>query len=234
MPISSYFQPNQAKNHTLLVYDFLKKSLYHLTPELYTVYVVSDGRHGAYQTSPKQQQTGETKMKQEIKQLVKSSNKVWVDYFGCRGSYNDCVDIVTKDDIKRDNITNVHVRFMDANYGGVAIRISDGSMWKLENGRPAGDYLGYPTEYDLKALVPLYNKEYLDRYSESFANDEWVEDMTNVEGMLGVRDDFNTFFNGMRHYCEGARFPDYEGVAIRNKETGFRTIGCNGAVEEVE
>lgn len=163
-------------------------------------------------------------MKQEINQLVKSSNKVWVDYFGHRGSYADCVDIVTKDDIKRDNITNVYVRFMDANYGGVAIRISDGSLWKLENGLPSGHYLGYPTKDELKALVPFYNKGYLDSYSEAFADDEWVEEMTDVEGMIGIRDDFNTFFNGMRYYCEGARVPDYEGVAIRNKESGFRTI----------
>ena len=177
-------------------------------------------------------------MNDEIKKLTKSSSKVWVDYYGLRGGYGgyfDCVDIVTKDDLKRDNISNVYVRFMDANYGGVVIRLSDGSMWKLVNGHPGcsnQEDLGYPTEYDLKALVPLYNKKYLDRYSEAFKDDEWLDGMT-ADGMVGIRDDFNTFFNGMRYYCEGARYPDYEGVAIRSKETGFRTIDVNGAVEVV-
>ena len=171
-------------------------------------------------------------MKQEIEQLIKS-NKVWVDYIGRRGEwgYVDAVDIVTKDDIKRDNITDVYVRFMDDNYGGIAIRICDGSMWKLKNGLPGcsnQEDLEYPTRDELKALVPLYNKGYLDRYSEVFEDDEWVEDMTNNQGMVGIRDDFNTFFNGMRYYCEGARYRNYEGVAIRNKESGFRTINVNG------
>ena len=169
-------------------------------------------------------------MKQEIEQLVKSTNNVWVDYFGQRGNYYDCLDVVTKDDIKRDNITYVYVRFMDDNFGGVAIRISDGSLWKLKDGRPGcsnQEDLGYPTQHELNALVPLYNKGYLDRYSKAFEDDEWVEDMTN-DGMVGIRDDFNTFFNDMRTYCEGARYRNYEGVAIRSKETGFRTMDVNG------
>lgn len=140
-------------------------------------------------------------MNGEIKKLVNSS-KVWVDYFGRRGGYggyDDCVDIVTKDDIKRDNISNVHVRFMDNYFGGVAIRLSDGSMWRIVDARPGcsnHEDLGNITPEDIKALMPIYNKEYLDRYSKAFEEDEWVDDMT-ADGMVGIRDDFSVMADKM-------------------------------------
>ena len=171
-------------------------------------------------------------MNDEIKKLVNSS-KVWVDYYGRRGGYggyDDCVDVLTKDDLKRDNISNVYVRFMDANYCGVAIRLSDGSMWRIVDGKPGcsnHEDLGYMTYYDYWDLVPLYNKEYLDRYSKAFEEDEWVDDMT-ADGMVGIRDDFNTFANGMRRTdlttTSVASYPDYEGVAIRDQKHGFNHI----------
>ena len=141
-------------------------------------------------------------MNTNIENLVKS-NGSYVDYYGLRGGfggYYDCVDVVTKDDIKRDNIDNIYVRFMDKNFGGVAVRVSDGSMWKLVNGRPgvsSQEDLGNITKEDIKNLIPLYNQFYLEKYTELYMNDdEWVEDMEN-EGMVGIRDDFSVMADKM-------------------------------------
>ena len=141
-------------------------------------------------------------MNDDIKKLVNSS-KVWVDYYGRRGGYGgycDCVDIVTEDDIKRDNIRYVHVRFMDANSGGVAISLSDGSMWRIVDGMPGcsnQEELGDITPEDIKALIPIYNKEYLEKYAELYRDDdEWVDDMKDI-GMVGIRDDFSVMADKM-------------------------------------
>ena len=142
------------------------------------------------------------KMNDEIKKLVNSS-KVWVDYFGRRGGYggyDDCVDIVTKDDIKRDNISNVHVRFMDDNDDGVAIRLSDGSMWRIVDARPGcsnQEDLGNITPEDIKALMPIYNKYYLEKYAKLYRDfDVWVDAMTS-DGTVGIRDDFSIMADKM-------------------------------------
>lgn len=141
-------------------------------------------------------------MNKNIENLVKS-NEFHVDYYGLRGGfggYYDCVDVVTKDDIKRNNIDNIYVRFMDKEFDGVAVRVSDGSMRKLVNGRPgvsSREDLGDITKEDIVNLLPIYNQFYLDKYAELFMNDdEWVEDMENEE-MVGIRDDFSAMADKM-------------------------------------
>lgn len=141
-------------------------------------------------------------MNDEIKKLV-NADEVHVYYIGLRGGYggyDDCVDIVTKDDIKRDNISNVYVCFMDANDCGVAIHLSDGSMWRIVDGRPGcsnHEDLGDITPEDIKALIPLYNKYYLEKYAELYRDDdEWVDDMKDI-GMVGIRDGFSAMADKM-------------------------------------
>lgn len=70
-------------------------------------------------------------------------------------------------------------------------------------------------------LVPFYNKWYLDKWAWMYKNDRVPENC------LGVHDEFNSFITGERYY-DGFSRPNFEGVMLRNKETGFGNIDFNG------
>lgn len=77
------------------------------------------------------------------------------------------------------------------------IRIKDGEAFYNKEGETfyGIEYnilrLGVLDSEDIKVLVPLYNKLYLDRWAENYKNDKVPE------GVVGIRDDFSVMADKM-------------------------------------
>lgn len=68
-----------------------------------------------------------------------------------------------------------------------------------------GDYLaekmGVLDSEDFKALVPAYNKYYLDKWADTYKF--WAENGTSPDNLDGVHDEFSILFRGMKNVPGG-------------------------------
>lgn len=133
-------------------------------------------------------------MNTNIEYIVKSADNIYVDYIGWRrfcgeSERRDNVDCVFKD----EEVSSVSVRFMDDSLNGVMVDLADGEMHLCECGEE-GCHIGYITQEDIKALLPIYNRKYLDQYLHIYKSDEewleWVESNTGHK-VVGIRDGFS-------------------------------------------
>lgn len=150
-------------------------------------------------------------MNDNIKKLIDDNATIWVDYLGSRGEYGscswDCVDVVKEDD---ERISNVYLRFIGFNGNGVAVGIGDHQLYTVEDGQ-IGHYIGHLAKEDAETLLPIYCKGYLDKYTNAYKNEEWVEEMKN-EGVIGVRDHFSNICTDLK-VLPSDLYAKYDGVS---------------------
>lgn len=140
---------------------------------------------------------------------------------GCAPSRWWC-DSVRKEDVSRISERDLWLSFQ-YNWNSCYYSSLDVNMKNGEITNAHGEVIGTIDEAIVRTLVPFYNKYYLDKWSDWYANDKVEKDV------LGVHDEFHTFVRGQRYVdgTTGYSFPDYEGVVLRDKATGFDNINIH-------
>lgn len=163
-----------------------------------------------------------------VKTFLSTMEKNWdiqVGYYSTDEKYAPsrfCVDTVWKDDVSKAGKNPLWLGFIydhtSIHYKALWIDMATGEM------EINGVKIGVIDRDIFGLLVPFYNKWYLDKWAWMYKND------MVPENCLGVHDEFNSFLTGNERYHtdEGFWHPAFEGVQLRNNETGFRTIDFNG------